>query len=91
MRLNFPNNSRSYDESRNSVCFWGYDSTIEVSFFVQADALMRLSPNLENTEPGCLKVFDDALKQIHKVADKVYVHGGKGKGTYAYTLTAGDF
>ena len=91
MKLNFPNNSRSYDESRNSVCFWGYASTIEVSFYVQAAALTLLCPNLENTEPGFLKVFDDALKRIHKVANKVYVDGGKGKGTYAYILTAGDF
>ena len=51
----------------------------------------KLCPNLENTEPGFLKAFDDALKRIHKVADKVYVHGGKAKGTYAYTLAAGDF
>jgi len=36
MRLNFPNNSRSFDANRSRVCFWGYDSTIEISFFVAA-------------------------------------------------------
>jgi hypothetical protein len=91
MRLSFPNNSRSYDESRNCVCFWGYDSTIEVSFFMEAAALMQLCPDMESTEPGFLKAFDYALERIYKVADKVYVHGGKGKSTYAYRLAADDF
>ncbi len=91
MRVNFPNSSRSYDESRNCICFWGYDSTIEISFFVETAALMRLCPDMEKSEPGFLKAFDNAVEKIHKVADKVYVHGGKGKGTYAYILAAGDF
>jgi hypothetical protein len=91
MRLSFPNNSRSYDESRNCVCFWGYDSTIEISFFVEVDALKQLCPNMESAEPGFLKAFDAALERIHKVANNVYVHGGSGKGTYAYSLAADDF
>lgn len=91
MRLSFPNNSRSYDESRNCVCFWGYDSTIEISFFVEAAVLMQLCPDMESVEPGFLKAFDAALERIHKVANNVYVHGGNGKGTYAYSLAADDF
>jgi len=42
MRLSFPNPSRSFDASRNRICFWGYDSTIEISFFIEADALKWL-------------------------------------------------
>jgi hypothetical protein len=89
MRVSFPNPSRSFDASRSRVCFWGYDSTIEISFFVEADALKRLSPQMNSVESGCLKAFDAALDRIHEVADKVYVRGSKG--LYAYSLVAEDF
>ena len=89
MRLNFPNNSRSFDANRSRVCFWGYDSTIEISFFVEAEALKLLCPEIESIEKEYLKAFDASLKRIHKVADKLYVHGGKG--TYTYILEADDF
>ena len=91
MSLNFPNNSRSFDANRSRVCFWGYDNTIEISFFVEAAALISLCPEMESVEKEFLKAFDASLKRIHKVADKVYVHGGKGKGTYSYILEADDF
>lgn len=39
MKLTFPNPSRSFDESGKRVRFWGYDRAIEVSFFVEAEAL----------------------------------------------------
>ena len=89
MRLSFPNPSRSFDSSQSRVCFWGYDSAIEVSFFVEADALKRLCPEMSSAEAGFLKAFDTTRKQIQEVADKVYVRGGKG--TYAYSLSADDF
>jgi len=34
MTLQFPNHSRSYDRTRQAVRFWGYDTSIEYSFFV---------------------------------------------------------
>jgi Protein of unknown function (DUF1488) len=89
MRLNFPNPSRCFDASRSRVCFWGYDSAIEVSFFVEADALKRLCPEMSSAETGLLQAFDAARNRIQDVADKVYVRGGKG--TYAYILAAEDF
>ena len=89
MRLSFPNPSRSFDASTGRICFWGYDSTIEVSFFVGIDALKRLCPDMSGAESGFLQAFDAALNRIHEVADKVYAHGGKG--SYAYILTAEDF
>ncbi|NOR43334.1 MAG: DUF1488 family protein [Gammaproteobacteria bacterium] len=91
MRLSFPNASRSFDESRSQVCFWGYDSTIEISFFVGVEALKQLYPEMENAESGFLQAFDAVLGRIHEVADKVYVRGAKGKGIYAYILAAEDF
>ena len=89
MRLSFPNPSRSFDVTKSCVCFWGYDSAIEVSFFVEADALKRLCPEMDSAETGFLNAFDAARNRIHEVANKVYVGGSKG--TYGYTLSAGDF
>ncbi|MGD0314842.1 MAG: DUF1488 family protein [Xanthobacteraceae bacterium] len=38
MALSFPNESRFYDATRRAVRFWGHDSAMEASFFVNADA-----------------------------------------------------
>ena len=89
MKLSFPNPCRSFDATKNRICFWGYDSTIEVSFFVGMDGLKRLCPDMSDGETGFLQAFDAALKRIHEVADSVYVRGGDG--SCAYILTAGDF
>ena len=89
MRLSFPNPSRSFDASRSCVLFWGYDNAIEVSFFVEANALERLCPEMNGAETAFLKAFDAARNRIHEVADKVYVRDRKG--SYAYILAADDF
>jgi len=89
MKLSYPNPSRSFDASSRRVCFWGYVSTIEISFFVEADALKQLCPEMSDAESGFLQAFDAALNRIHEVADKVYTRGGKG--SYAYILVAEDF
>jgi hypothetical protein len=91
MKLTFPNPSRSFDESSNRVRFWGYDRAIEVSFFVEVEALRRLNSEMESAEKGFLQTFDEARERIHEVADKLYVRGGKCKGDYAYVLSAADF
>jgi hypothetical protein len=87
--LNFPNPSRSFDAAQNRVRFWGYDSAIEVSFFVEANALKKLCPEMSNLEAGFLKAFDAARARIQEVANKVYERGSKG--SYAYILAAEDF
>ena len=89
MRLSFPNPSRCFDAGKSRVCFWGYDSTIEISFFVETDALKRLCPEMSGAEMEFLKAFDSARNRIHEVADKVYVRGGNG--SFAYILAAEDF
>ncbi len=89
MKLSFPNPCRSFDADKSRVCFWGYDSSIEVSFFIEADALKRLCPRMSDVESGFLHAFDAEREQIHEVADKVYKSGGKGN--YAYSLSAEDF
>ena len=89
MTLNFPNPSRSFDVERNRVIFWGYDSVIEVSFFVEAAALQKLCPDMDKTESGFLQAFDSARKRIYRIAEKAY--GNDREGALAYILTAGDF
>lgn len=90
MRLHFPNPSRSFDESHNRVMFWGYDKTMEVSFYLETAALKQICPEMSNAEAESLKAFDNAREMIYEVADKVY-RRGEGKGAYAYVLVAEDF
>ena len=89
MTLSFPNLTRSFDASKIRVRFWGYDSAIEVSFFMEAGALHKFSPEMSDAEGGVLKAFDDARDQIHEAANRVYMHGHKS--CYTYTLCAEDF
>ncbi|MGI9414953.1 MAG: DUF1488 domain-containing protein [Hyphomicrobiales bacterium] len=89
MTLSFPNLSRSYDETRNRVRFWGYDTAIEISFFVEAAALRTLVPDLIDGEAELLKAFDDTRERIHEVADAVYARSRKD--SYVYILAPEDF
>jgi len=89
MKLHFPNPSRSFDENNNRVLFWGYDSAIEVSFYVETDALKRLCPDIGDTEKNYLLAFDDSIEKIQEIAEKQYAHGQKGN--YSYILAAKDF
>lgn len=91
MRLHFPNPSRSFDEIHNRVLFWGYDKTMEVSFFLDVVALKRLYPKMANVESEFLKAFDTARERIYEVADKVYHQVEGREGTHAYVLAAEDF
>ena len=87
MPLSFPNQSRSYDSTRNAVRFWGYDSAMETSFFVTADALRRLQPSVESNEAGLLSAFDSNRELICAIAMRIYARGAKG----SYDLVASDF
>jgi hypothetical protein len=87
MTLNFPNGSRSYDARRNLIRFWGYDSALEIAFFVEVSALCKLIPQTMNEEAGYLEAFDAALDRVHETARKVYSRARKG----AYLLAAADF
>ncbi len=96
MSISFPNVSRSYDPRRRRVRFWGYDRALEISFFVDADALGAAKPgpaggesggDLDRAEAEALQAFDDGLTRIHEVAASVYArHHG-----YTHLLTAADF
>lgn len=87
MTLNFPNLSRSYDARRQAVCFWGYDSALEITFFVEAAALCKLQRQNGDLETGCLQSFDGARERIFAAARRVYVRTRPGP----YLLAAKDF
>jgi Protein of unknown function (DUF1488) len=87
MTLRFPNQSRSYDATRRAVRFWGYDSAMEVSFFVSEDALKRIQPDMGRNEAGLLDAFGRNRNVIHTIATRVYGRGHKG----SYDLVATDF
>ena len=87
MTLNFPNESRSYDSTRNLIRFWGYDSALEISFFVEVSALDKLDPVARSVEAEFLEAFDAARDRIHETARKVYARSRKD----AYVLAAADF
>lgn len=78
MAINFPNTSRSYDVTRNAVRFWGYDRSMESSFFVTADALRQMQPNLKSEAIDLLRAFDSNRDRIYASAARVYARGRKG-------------
>ena len=85
--IDFPNHSRSYDSTRRAVRFWGYDSAIEASFFINEDALTRIQPGVRLDESGCLDAFDANREKICSAAARVYVRGSRG----SYDLGAANF
>jgi Protein of unknown function (DUF1488) len=87
MPLSFPNQSRSYDPTRHAVRFWGHDSAMEASFFVNDEALKKIEPNTQPDEAGFLNVFDTNRNLIYAVAAKVYARRHKG----SYDLISADF
>ena len=85
--IEFPNHSRSYDRTRHAVRFWGHDSAIEASFFIDEDALKRIQPDARPNESGFPNAFDSNRDLICAAAAKVYVRGSRG----SYDLVAANF
>ena len=87
MSLNFPNPSRSYEPDHARVRFWGHDDAMEVSFFLDEDALFRLSPGTAAGEKAILQAFDANRARIMEAARKVYT----GRLTHSFFLRAANF
>jgi hypothetical protein len=81
MALNFPNPSRSFEIRRNAVHFWGYDQSMETSFYISADALQQLTPGAGRDEAALLASFDRHAPAIRQAAIRLYGSGKKG-GSY---------
>jgi hypothetical protein len=87
VHIAFPNHSRLYDETRRAVRFWGYDSALEATFFIDEGALRRIQPDAYPDKAGFLNAFDRNRDVICAAAAKVYARGGRG----SYDLVAADF
>lgn len=85
--VTFPNQSRSYDATRRAIHFWGYDRSMEASFYLAAEALQRLQPNLQHDVVGLLNAFDINRDRIYAAAARVYARGHRG----SYDLAASEF
>lgn len=88
MTLEFPNRSRSFETPENRIRFWGYDSAIEVTLFIEKATLIKISPDTGSTENALLDTFDSAVERIHQVARKTYKRRDQ---LYVYVLSADDF
>lgn len=62
---------------------------MEISFFVEADALKQLCPEINNDETDFLQAFDNARNRIIEVAEEIYKSGKKL--CFVHMLTAKDF
>ncbi|MDZ5454557.1 DUF1488 domain-containing protein [Labrys sp. ZIDIC5] len=90
MTLAFPNPSRSFDEARNAVRFFGYDGMFEIQFFVEAGVLAKAGATSSGSpapEAECLSAFDALRASIYDVAREAYSHDHLN----SYTLTVSDF
>ena len=77
MKLNFPNPSRSYDDSRHCVCFWGYDGSREIAFQIGDAALSSFNPQMGSGESAVLAAFDLYRERILLKAEDLYVRGSQ--------------
>jgi hypothetical protein len=77
MALSFPNRNRFYDTARCAVRFWAHDGAMESSFFVAADSLKRLQPDMRFNETSILAAFDLNRDVIQSAATKAYARGRK--------------
>jgi hypothetical protein len=85
--IEFPNYSRSYDRTRRAVRFWGYDSAMEASFFIDEAALRYIQPSTRRDEGGYLNTFDLHRDLICAAAAKIYARGRR----VSYDLVASSF
>jgi hypothetical protein len=85
--LNFPNESRSYDATRRRIRFWGSDGALEVSFFLEENALTKIAVGTPSGESSLLASFDQNRDRILRTARKVYDRRHQG----SYELIADDF
>jgi hypothetical protein len=70
--LTFPNPDRSYDAAMDRISFFGNDGTAEVTFFLKAQALLRLYPRTGGSGPALLAAFDAGRVRINEVANKAF-------------------
>jgi len=90
MALIFPHLSRWYDTSRKGVCFWGYDQTFEISFFVEQNALSKIDAGGPAGEVEYLNTFDANRERICHAATTAYSKRLETSRAYSFTPTDVD-
>jgi len=60
---------------------------MEACFFIEADALRRIQPDVRTDETGFLDAFDANRDLICAAAARLYVRGSRG----SYDLVAANF
>jgi lipid A disaccharide synthetase len=85
MTLEFPNQSRSFDDVKQTVRFQGHDGMFEVRFVLDAAALLKKSVG-RATEAECLSAFDTSRSKIQTAAAKLYQRTRRS----GYAMTAAD-
>ena len=91
MALTFPHLSRWYDAARKGICFWGYEQTFEIAFFVEQNALSKLSAGGLAGEAGFLNTFDQNREHICLAAKSVYSKRPKTSRIRSFTITDVEF
>jgi len=87
MPLSFPNAARSYDRRKQCVSFWAHDSTLEITFDVEAEALHAICHDDQRTEESLLETFDNNRARIEQLASRAYA---RHRAAYL-RLTTKDF
>jgi hypothetical protein len=85
MALTFPNETRSYDEERRRIRFFGYDGMFRIEFGIEIDALD--THGAPQTESNSFAAFDSARAGIRHAAEKAY----KKQRHSLIVLTSADF
>jgi len=86
MSLSFPNQSRSYEPTRNGVRFWAYDEVFEITFFVDVGVFYRPDSWAAPNEQEVLDAFDRSRSQIQAFAERAYIRHNRS----TYILTAAN-
>ena len=86
LAISFPNQSRSYDATRHAVRFWGYDRSMENSFYRDRGCAQANSAEFATRCGSLLRAFDINRDRIYAIAAKVYARGRRG----SYDLNVAD-
>lgn len=71
----FASHRRAYDSQRHAIRFHGYDSAAQCSFFITAETLRRVHPEMIHSEAGMLEAFDSNRDMICAMAARLYSSG----------------
>ena len=88
MSLEFPNQSRSIDDTRQSVRIWGHDGALEISLFVEFAALHWFCRDQLKSEFDLLRAFDTYRSRIRDAAARI--HARVSKGIFVCVVHADD-